>query len=313
MSTLRGLYHFEGDELDLTGLGVKAIYSDGTSENVTDYEVSSCDMSVGTHTLTVTYEGFSKTFDITVEEVPVEVYGLTSVTIDGKAVADFDTLTEEYDVVIPASQENFPVIDAVATEGATYEVTNPTEFPGFATVTVSKEGKEDVVYTFNYIINEAFVTIPTVFADNKIPEAYGGGNVSANPKYRQGGFTVGTPAYADREDRVEGGARYSVLEINEPKLVGADYITGCVTWYNGKTPSVTAFTSDDDLDWLQFTVNRDSTVYVLKHTTIGEDKLLGRGFTKSVSDNAHGYMYTLLNGENHRYHKYMYSITTGAK
>lgn len=303
------LSYYEGEELDLTGLEVNAVYSDDTTEVVTDYEVSTCDMSVGTHEITISYEGKTATFTITVEEEPVTLFGLTSLTVDGEAVAGFDTLTTEYNVTISANQKNFPAVDYVATEGATVTVEDPTEFPGSAVITVSKDGVEDVVYTLTYVTDKDRVTNVTVLGDNKIPATYGGGNVSAKPKYRMGGFVTGTPAYSDREDRVEGGARYSVLEITDDRLVGGDYITGGITWYNGTTPTVKAFTAEEDLDWLQFTVNRDATVYVLKSTTNFEDRLLSRGFTKSVSSDSLGYMHTLLNGSEHRYHKFMYSKT----
>jgi len=301
-----------GDELDLTGLTVNAVHSNGVKVPVTDYDVEPCDMALGTNTVTVNYAGFTASFDVEVKGV---TFGLSSLKVDGNAVADFDIATKEYDVVIPSTQVKFPVVDAVATEGGLVSVTNPTEFPGKATVKVTKTGEEDAVYTLNYVFDKEIVENVNILGDNMIPEAYGGGNVSAKPKYRRGGFVVGTPAYSDREERTEGGTRYTVLEINAPELVGGDYITGGITWYNGKTPTVSAFTSADTLDWLQFTLNRDATVYVLKHHNNDKEKFESYGYTQSISDNAHGYMYTLLNGTNHRYHKYMYSkkVTAGTK
>ncbi len=269
-------------------------------------------MALGTNTVTVNYAGFTASFDVEVKGV---TFGLSSLKVDGNAVADFDIATKEYNVVIPSTQVKFPVVDAVATEGGLVSVTNPTEFPGKATVKVTKTGEEDAVYTLNYVFDKEIVENVNILGDNKIPEVYGGGNVSAKPKYRKGGFVVGTPAYSDREDRTEGGARYSVLEITDSRLVGGDYITGGITWYNGSTPTVKAFTSTDTLDWLQFTVNRDATVYVLKHHNNDKEKFESYGYTQSVSDNDKGYLYTLLNGSNHRYHKYMYSkkVTAGTK
>ena len=56
-----------GDELDLTGLVINAIYSDETKEEITNYSISNVDMSTaGTKTVTVTYEGRTATFVITV-------------------------------------------------------------------------------------------------------------------------------------------------------------------------------------------------------------------------------------------------------
>ncbi len=264
-------------------------------------------MSVGNHTITVTYEGYTASFDITVEAAPEVVYGLTGLTVDGNAVANVNADTLTYNVEIPANQASFPVVEATVSEGATYAVTNPTSFPGSAKVTVSKAGEEDVVYTLNYSTDKAMVTDLSVLGNNTIPETYGGGNVSQKPEYYPNGFVIGAYSHADRKNRTEGGARYSVLEINEPSLVGADYIIGGITWFNGSTPTVTAFKSADDLDWVQFTVNRNAKVHVLKHNTEGKDKLTRYGYTESVSTNDKGYLYVLLNDPNHIYHKYMYT------
>ena len=62
-----------GEELDISGMEVKAIYSDGTAEVLEDgYTVSGFDASVaGVQTLTVTYERATTTFDVTVNETPI--------------------------------------------------------------------------------------------------------------------------------------------------------------------------------------------------------------------------------------------------
>ena len=58
-----------GDELDLTGLVVTAHYSDGSYQEVTDYEVSGFDSAAaGEKTVTVTYQGETVSFKITVKE-----------------------------------------------------------------------------------------------------------------------------------------------------------------------------------------------------------------------------------------------------
>ena len=58
-----------GDKLDLTGLVVIAHYSDGSYQEVTDYEVSGFDSAAaGEKTVTVTYQGETVSFKITVKE-----------------------------------------------------------------------------------------------------------------------------------------------------------------------------------------------------------------------------------------------------
>ena len=296
------------EEVDLTGLRVNAVHSNGVKVEITDYEVEVPDLAIGTNTVTVSYAGFNTSFDIEVEAI---TFGLADLKVDGVNVEGFDIATQEYSVTISANKKNIPVVDATPTEGGAASVVDPTEFPGKATVTVTKDGEEDMVYTINYVLDKAKVTDLSILGDNMIPESYGGGKVVALPEYTEKGFVTGAYAYADRKDRVENFTRYSVLE----RLVGGDYIIGNVTWYNGTTPTVKAYTGSEDLDWMQFTVNRDATVYVLKYKEMGEEKLLSRGFTKSTSSDSLGYMHTLLNSTNHRYHKYMYSkkVAAGTK
>lgn len=64
-----------GETLDITGLKVQAVMSDGSTIDVTDSaELSALDSSAaGTKTITVTYNGFTTSFDVTVlKESPVE-------------------------------------------------------------------------------------------------------------------------------------------------------------------------------------------------------------------------------------------------
>ena len=87
-----------GDELNLDGLEVMAMYSDNTSKDVTaeaEVDTSACDMdAAGTYTVTVTYteNGVTKTdtFDITVKAAAVEP---GDVTLTGIAVTVPDSTT----------------------------------------------------------------------------------------------------------------------------------------------------------------------------------------------------------------------------
>ena len=69
--------YIQGDELDLSGLTVKAVYSDGSSKEIAagDYTVSGYDPNtVGEQTVTVTYEDKTADFTVTVQakEEPTE-------------------------------------------------------------------------------------------------------------------------------------------------------------------------------------------------------------------------------------------------
>lgn len=63
-----------GTTLDqLTGITVTATYSDGTTETVTDYTLSGDLIAGQTNTVTVTYQGKTTTFDVTVEEPDIAI------------------------------------------------------------------------------------------------------------------------------------------------------------------------------------------------------------------------------------------------
>ncbi|MEY8357147.1 bacterial Ig-like domain-containing protein [Lachnospiraceae bacterium 54-53] len=61
------LTYYKGDEFDPEGLVVTAVYSDGSKEEVSDYEISGFNSkNAGKETITVTYEGKKAAFEITV-------------------------------------------------------------------------------------------------------------------------------------------------------------------------------------------------------------------------------------------------------
>lgn len=60
--------YVEGQNLDLTGLIVTAIYDNGLTENITDYECSGYSSSVGLKTIVVKYKDKSTSFPVTVKE-----------------------------------------------------------------------------------------------------------------------------------------------------------------------------------------------------------------------------------------------------
>ena len=69
------LAFLQGEALDLSGLKVTAVFTDGTEEEVTDYVVTGFDSSeVGTNTITINYSGATATIDLDI--VPLEITDL---------------------------------------------------------------------------------------------------------------------------------------------------------------------------------------------------------------------------------------------
>lgn len=79
-ATYSGKQYFTSGEFDRTELIVKAFYSDGTDNTVTDYTLSAFDMTAGTKNVTVTYveDGVTKTTTFT---FTVNAVTLTSLTV----------------------------------------------------------------------------------------------------------------------------------------------------------------------------------------------------------------------------------------
>ncbi len=68
----------EGTALDTTGLKVEAVYSDGRTEEITDYTLSGYDMNkIGAQTITVEYNGFTATFGMTVKQKSIIALAIT--------------------------------------------------------------------------------------------------------------------------------------------------------------------------------------------------------------------------------------------
>lgn len=113
-----------GDELDTTGMVVTASYDDGSSKDVTGYEVSADLSTAGTKTVTVTYNGQTATFEITVyAPVTDETTGVT-VAAPGIFGLTVTKITEE----VPADSDYGAYVS--------YDIAPVGEFSGTATVTV---------------------------------------------------------------------------------------------------------------------------------------------------------------------------------
>lgn len=84
-----------GGGIDKADISVKLLYSDGSSKSVTDFKVSAPDnLSVGTQTLTVTYEGINETYTA---EIEAEI--TTPFIIGGSIITGISNDSEE--AVIP--------------------------------------------------------------------------------------------------------------------------------------------------------------------------------------------------------------------
>lgn len=132
---------YSTDSLDSlkSGLVVTAVYSDSTTQNVPSADCTlSGTLSVGTSTITVTYQGKSATFTVTVSP-PVELSSITAVFTQGQNVIyDDDTLDDlkPYLVVTAAYTDSSTRTVSDYTLSGTLEI-------GTSTITVTYQGETD--------------------------------------------------------------------------------------------------------------------------------------------------------------------------
>ncbi len=93
-----------GEDLDTTGMVVKATYSDGSSMTVTNYTVSGYSVNtIGEQTITVTFGGKTATFIVTVDS-PDYTY-----TVENGAATVTGYTGAGGDIIIPATLGGYPV------------------------------------------------------------------------------------------------------------------------------------------------------------------------------------------------------------
>lgn len=108
------LTYDEHEALDLTGMEVTAYYDNGTSEVVTGYQVSGYDATVGSKTITVTFQEKVACFEVTVERVIRET--------DPKIITGSAYGYQGKTIKIPVEIKNNPGLNALIL-GVTYDET----------------------------------------------------------------------------------------------------------------------------------------------------------------------------------------------
>lgn len=128
------LTYLEGEAFDKTGIVVTASYNNGTTETVTDYQVSGYNSTPGTKTITVSYQGKTASFTVTVAPK-----SLRSIAITKKPTKLTYIEGEQLNLsglVVTASYDN-------GTSGTVtgYQVSGYTSTPGTKTITITYGGK----------------------------------------------------------------------------------------------------------------------------------------------------------------------------
>ena len=165
------LEYIEGQELNLDGIEVIAFYSGGEQITVDNYSVTGYDRNkIGKQTIYVTYNGQTKSFEVTV--VPK-----TLVSIKAELVKETYNIGEELDIVITAFYDNNTT--EVVTE---YTVTGyDPNMTGVQTVTVTYQNK---TCTFEVIVKQQDIENDEPYIEVLSEPEFNGGSLSGTVSVR---------------------------------------------------------------------------------------------------------------------------------
>lgn len=138
------LIYLEGDSFKKTGMVVTANYNNGTSKNVTDYEISGYSSTPGTKTISVTYAGKSTTFSVV-----VNAKELTAIKVLKKPDKYTYIEGQSFDIIgiiVKAYYNN-----DTSEEITDFAYSGYTSTPGIKTITVTYN---DVSTTFTVTVSE---------------------------------------------------------------------------------------------------------------------------------------------------------------
>ena len=160
--------YWVGEELDLTGMSVTATYSDDTTEVITaGYTVTGYDANTaGQQTVTVTYEGFTATFAVTVNEIVLVGITVTPPTKTDYAYGEVLNLDGMQVIVNWSDGRTEEVADGYTVEGFDANT------PGEQIITVTYEG---FTATFTVTVEAAPVVLIGIYvtAPDKTEYAWG--------------------------------------------------------------------------------------------------------------------------------------------
>lgn len=167
------LSYLEGDNFSKTGLVVTAYYDNDTSAAVSNYSISGYSATPGTKTITVTYNGKSDTFTVT-----VLAKSLSSIAVTTKPSKLTYTEGKAFDksgMVVTAYYNNNT--SGVVTD---YSVSGYTSTPGTKTITVTYGGKNATfTVTVKSGVPQSVTSSKFTISVNKISKISAGTTVSA--------------------------------------------------------------------------------------------------------------------------------------
>ena len=303
-----------GEALDTAGLAVSAVYNDGTTKTVTGYTLSGYSASVsGSQYVTVTYQGFTAGFYVTVGDKPVTgdvskpVFSIESF-IGGKRV----TLSS------PDGAAIYYTLDGSAPTAASARYSSPIVFTYTATlkavaisggvssnvisakITVSKAEKPTIVPPGGQVEKNSIVTLRTDTVGASIYYTTDGSAPShlseTSRKYNGAIFVQGSmilKAVAVKDGYISSDVAAAQFTVPEPPADEVTIALGSVSVPAGNVASVPAYIfAGSDITGFRFSVSFDSNLFDSNVTITPAEGVDASELFSSANDGVVTVMYT---------------------
>ena len=230
-----------------SGLVVTALYDDSTSKTISGYSLSGT-LSVGTSTITVTYQGKTATFDVNVTARPT-LQSITATYTQGGTVIYPDT-------ALDSLKDNLTVTGNYS-DGSTESITNYT-LSGTLT-----EGQSTITVNYNGLTTTFIVNVSQQAILQSITATYTQGSTVIYPDTQLNSLKNNLVVKANYSDSTS--ITVSDYELSGTLSVGTSTIT--VT-YQGKTATfdVTVTESSKDNSYVEGYINDDGVIQSLAST-----------------------------------------------
>ncbi|MCL2442726.1 MAG: bacterial Ig-like domain-containing protein [Treponema sp.] len=267
--------YYVNESFDPTGIIVTAVYSDSSSKPVTGYTLSTPDMSTaGTKSITVTFEGKTTNFNITVNTITVS---LVSISVSKNPDKTSYYVNETFDsagLIVTAAYS-----DSTSKPITGYTLSTPDmSTAGTKSITVTFEGKTT---NFNITVNTITVSLVSISV-TKNPDKT---SYYVNETFDPTGLIV-TAAYSDSTSKPVTGYTLSAPDMS---TAGTKSIT--VT-FEGQTANfnITVNTiTEASLVSISVTKNPDKIIFYINETFNPTGLIVTAAYSDNTSKPVTGY------------------------
>jgi len=214
---LKKIYNVD-DTLDLTGLVVTANYSNGDAAIIvhSSLQISYDFSTAGEKTVTITFNGRTASFTVTVNTVDVSLTNIVITSEPLKKIYNVDDTLDLAGLVVTANYNNG---DAIIIEHSSLQISYDFSTAGEKTVTVTFGGKSD---TFAVTVNENVISVTGVTLNRTILTLAAGDEETLN-------FTIQPETATNKNVSWKSSAESFVIVDNNGKVTAVSAGTATIT------------------------------------------------------------------------------------